>query len=154
MYSNGRIFLAAAAILVMAAPALAQAPSGDLTFTSDAVAAGSEFRKVEGTLHFKDKSYAFTVSGVRVASEGGARSSGAGDVFNQGGGEVYNLQRIEDFGGNFVPVKPGAAGATIAKEGTKIVVENQKGVRLEVHTTAPETRIIEWPADGVVFSLK
>jgi hypothetical protein len=155
MFPISRNLMAAAAILVMAAPALAQTPSGDVTFTSDSVAAGSEFRKVDGTLHFKDKSYPFTVTGVRVASLGGERSgqrsSGAGDVFNQGTGEVYNLQRIEDFAGNFAPVKP---GATIASEATKIVVENQKGVRLEVHTSAPETRIIEWPADGVVFALK
>lgn len=158
MHPISRNLVAAAALLVLAAPALAQAPSGDVTFTSESAAAGSEFRKIDGTLHFKDKSYPFTVTGVRVASLGGGqkgeRNSGAGDVFNQGTGAVYNLQRIEDFAGNFAPVKPGAAGATIASEATKIVVENQKGVRLEVRTTAPETRVIEWPADGVVFALK
>ena len=151
MYPISKGLMAAAAMFIMASPALAQAPSGDITFSSESVGAGGDYRRVDGTLHFKDKSYPFTVSGVRVAAQGGERNAGAGDVFNQGTGHVYNLQRVDDFAGKFVPVKP---GPTLASDATTTTLENQKGVRVEFHTTAPGTRVIEWPADGVVLSLK
>jgi hypothetical protein len=156
MYPVSKGLMTAAMLFVMATPALAQAPSdqaasGDVTFSSESITSGSEYRRVEGTLRFKDKSYPFTVSGVRVAVPGGNPDNGAGDVFNQGTGKVYNLQRVEDFAGNFAPVKP---GATLASEATTTTVENQHGVRLEFQTTATGTRIIEWPADGVLLSLK
>src|SRR5579859_7211732 len=140
MYPISKGLMGAAVMFVLTTPALAQAPSGDITFSSESVGAGGEYRRVEGTLHFKDKSYPFTASGVRVAAPGGDRNSGAGDVFNQGTGQVYNLQRVEDFAGNFVPVKP---GPTLATDATTTIVENQKGVRLEFRTTAPGTRVIE-----------
>jgi hypothetical protein len=143
--------IAAALMFVTATPVLAQAPSGDITFTSESVGAANESRRVEGTLHFKDKSYPFTVTGVRVAALGGKREAGAGEAFNEGTGNVFNLLRVEDFAGNFVPVKPGPA---LASDATTEIIENAKGVRLEIHTTAPGTRVLEWPADGVVFSLK
>jgi hypothetical protein len=151
MFPTSKALLSAAVMFVLTTPALAQAPSGEITFSSESVGEGGEYRRVDGTLHFKDKSYSFTVSGVRVAAQGGDRNRGAGDVFNQGTGQVYNLQRIEDFAGKFVPVKP---GPTLASDATTTIIENQKGVRLEFRTTAPGTRVIEWPADGVVLSLK
>jgi hypothetical protein len=151
MYPLSRGLMAAAVLFVMAVPAWAQAPSGDVTFSSESIAAGGESRRVDGTLHFKDKSYPFTVSGVRIAPLGGDRNGGAGDVLNQGTGTVYNLQRAEDFAGNFVPVKP---GATLISDATTTTLENQKGVRFEFHTTAPGTRVIEWPAEGVAVTLK
>jgi hypothetical protein len=143
--------MAAALMCVMVAPALAQAPSGDITFTSESLGGGNESRRVEGTLHFKDKSYPFTVTGVRVATLSGSRESGAGEALTEGTGNVYNLQRVEDFAGNFVPVKP---GSTLASDATTTIIENPKGVRLEIHSTAPGTRVLEWPADGVVFNMK
>ena len=151
MFPTSKALLSAAAMFVLATPALAQTPSGDITFSSESVGEGGEYRRVDGTLRFKDKSYPFTVSGVRVAARGGDRNSGAGEVFNQGTGQVYNLQRVEDFAGKFVPVKP---GPTLASDATTTTIENQKGVRVEFHTTAPGTRVIEWPADGVVLTLK
>jgi hypothetical protein len=151
MYPISKDLIAAAVMFVMATPALAQPPSGDITFTSESVGAGNESRRVDGTLHFQDKSYPFTVSGVRVAALDGTRQGGAGDVLTEGTGNVYNLLRVEDFAGNFAPAKP---GATLASDATTTIIENQKGVRVEIHTTAPGTRVLEWPADGVVFSLK
>src|ERR1700722_1935297 len=122
MFPISKGLMTAAVLFVLAAPARAQTPSGDVTFSSEGVAAGGESRRVDGILHFKDKSYPFTVSGVRIASLGGDRNGGAGDVLNQGTGTVYNLQRVEDFAGNFVPVKP---GATLISDATTTTLENQ-----------------------------
>jgi len=78
MYPTSKGLMVAAAMFVMATPALAQSPSGDVTFSSENV--GGEVRRVDGNLHFKDHSYPFTVSGVRVETATGNRDSGAGRV--------------------------------------------------------------------------
>lgn len=140
-----RGFMIAGLILAVASPVFAQDRqdrSAEITFSGGSVAAGVGYTWGDGTLNFKGKEYPFTVHGLSVVDVGVAHIEGAGDV--------YNLQRVEDFSGNYVAA---TAGATVAGGGTVAVLENQKGVRIYFHSTTQGLKL-NLSSDGIAVNLK
>ena len=134
--------MVAGLLLATGTAALAQPPSADISFSGGSVAAGVGYTWGDGTLHFNGKSYPFSVHGLSVVDVGLSHIEGAG--------EVYNLQRVEDFAGNYVAA---AAGATVAGGGAVAVLENQKGVRIDFHSTTQGLKL-NLSSDGVAVDLK
>jgi hypothetical protein len=137
-----RAFTATAFMLAVVAPAFAQERSADITFSGGSIAAGIGYTWGDGTLHFRGKAYPFTVRGLSVADVGIDRIDGAGDV--------YNLQRVEDFSGNYVAA---SADATVGGGGGLAMLENQKGVRIYVRSTTQGLKL-NLSADGVAVALR
>jgi hypothetical protein len=137
-----RAFTAVGFMLAVLAPAFAQERSADITFSGGSIAAGIGYTWGDGTLHFGGKDYPFTVRGLSVADVGIDRIDGAGDV--------YNLQRVEDFSGNYVAA---SAGATVGGGGGLAMLENKKGVRIYVRSTTQGLKL-NLSADGVAVALR
>jgi len=134
--------MVAGVVLTVITPVLAQDRSADITFSGGSVAAGAGYTCGDCKLHFKGKEYPFTVHGLSVVDVGVAHIEGAGDV--------YNLQRAEDFPGNYVAAD---AGATVAGGGALAVLENQKGVRIYFHSTTQGLTLNLSP-DGIAVSMQ
>jgi hypothetical protein len=134
--------LVASLILLTLAPALADAPTGKITFSGGSVTVGVGYTWGRGHLRVNGKSYPFVVHGLSVVDIGVANIKGTG--------EVYNLKRIEDFPGNYVAAE---AGATLAGGGALAVLENQNGVRIEFHSTTQGLKL-NLSANGVAVSFK
>jgi len=128
--------------LALAAPVFAENRSGDLTVSGVSVAAGVGYTRGDGVLRFNGKEYPFVVNGLSVVDVGISHFDGVGDV--------YNLKRVEDFAGTYVSA---GAGATIAGGGEVAVLENQKGVRVEFHSTTQGLKL-NLSADGVAVALR
>jgi hypothetical protein len=130
---------ALAMALLVAAPASAQPddPSARATFSGGAVAAGVGYTWGAGVLHFDGRSYRFRVRGLSVTDVGVNHIEGVG--------EVYNLQRAEDFEGNYVAA---SAGTTLANGGLAATLENQNGVVIRFHSTTQGLRL-NLSANGV-----
>ena len=126
----------------MMAAAVAEDRSADITFSGTGIAAGVGYTWGDGTLHFKGANYRFALDGLSVVDVGVAHIDGAGDV--------YNLQRLEDFSGTYVAA---TAGATVAGGGALVALENQKGVRILLHSTTQGLKL-SLSADGVHVALK
>lgn len=138
---RGTLMVAALAFGTLA-PAVAQDRSADITFSGADIAAGVGFTWGDGTLHFKGREYRFNFNGLSVADVGVARIEGAGDV--------YNLNRLEDFSGNYVAA---GAGAAVAGGADLAVLENQKGVRIYLHSTTQGLKL-NLSADGFAVALR
>jgi hypothetical protein len=136
--------LAIVGLLLLAAsiPAVADEPNASVTFTGGSVAAGVGFSWGGGNLHFQGKDYPFTMSGLSVADVGIAKLDGSGDV--------YGLLQVQDFAGTYVAA---AAGVTVAGGGVVAVLENQKGVKINVRSTTEGLKFT-LAANGVSISLK
>jgi len=137
-----RGFVIAGLTLAIIMPAFAEDRSADITFSGGSVAAGVGYTWGDGMLHFKGNEYPFVVHGLSVVDVGLVHIEGAGDV--------YNLQRVEDFSGNYVAA---GAGATVAGGGSVAVLENQKGVRIFFHSTTQGLKL-NLSSDGIAVSLK
>ncbi len=137
-----RGFVIAGLTLAIITPAFAEDRSADITFSGGSVAAGVGYTWGDGMLHFKGNEYPFMVHGLSVVDVGLVHIEGAGDV--------YNLQRVEDFSGNYVAA---GAGATVAGGGSVAVLENQKGVRIFFHSTTQGLKL-NLSSDGIAVSLK
>ena len=112
-------------------------PAATVTFSGGAVAAGVGFTWGSGVLHFHGKSYPFRVDGLSVNDIGVDHIEGAG--------EVYNLDRAQDFSGNYVAA---GAGATFAGGGLVAALENQNAVIIHFHSTTQGLRL-NLSANGV-----
>ena len=139
----GKTVTALGIALALALPALAaDERSGDITFSGGSVAAGVGYTWGSGTLHFQGKDIPFGIQGLSVVDVGLA------DI--QGSGEVYNLTKVEDFPGNYVAAE---AGATVGGGAAVGVLENQKGVRIYLHSTTQGLKL-NLSTDGIQVSLK
>jgi hypothetical protein len=92
-------------------------PIGEVTIESKQIAAGVGITWGDGTLKFKGKEYKFTVRGLDAGALGFSKVSAKGDV--------YNMEKVEDFAGNYAVAQ---AGATLYKGGTGLLMRNAKGV--------------------------
>jgi hypothetical protein len=137
-----RALAVAGLTLSLAAPGLAKDRSGDITVSGVSVAAGVGYTRGDGLLHFNGKEYSFAVNGLSVVDVGISHFDGVGNV--------YNLLRVQDFPGTYVST---SAGATVAGGGEVAVLENQKGVRIEFHSTTLGLKL-NLSADGVTVALK
>jgi hypothetical protein len=81
------------------------------------VGAGIGLSWGDGTIYWEGEEHAFSVKGLRIGDVGAARMLGEG--------YVENLERLEDFAGNYVAVE---AGATAGKGGSLVQMRNENGV--------------------------
>jgi hypothetical protein len=128
---------------VTAAPSMAQnPPSGTLTLSGGAVAAGIGFSWGSGVLTFQGKQYPFSVRGLSVVDVGASSVRGSGTV--------YNLKDVAFFSGNYTAV---GAGATIAGGASVATMRNQHGVVINLTSTTQGLRF-NLSASGVAINLR
>ena len=120
----------------------AQDPSGTVRISSSAVAAGIGVTWGDGTLSYKGKTYAFSVNGLSVVDLGISTVTATGDV--------SNLNKIEDFSGNYAA---GEAGIALAAGPSDVIMKNENGVVLRLHGTQQGVRLT-LAAQGVSLKLK
>jgi hypothetical protein len=92
-------------------------PIGEVTIESKQIAAGVGITWGDGTLKYKGKEYKFTVRGLDAGAVGITKISAKGDV--------YNMEKVEDFAGNFVSAQ---AGVAVIKGPIGLLMRNAKGV--------------------------
>jgi hypothetical protein len=85
------------------------------------VALGVGYSWGGGHLVFQGKSYPLKVSGLSAADVGASDYTASGSV--------YNLKRPEDIAGNFAAA---GAGATMAGGVSGTILENEKGVTIQM----------------------
>jgi len=127
------IAIAAGLALFVAAVAQGQdkTPDATIEFSGGSIAAGVGFSWGSGTLTYKGVKYPITVSGLSVGASAGATSVTAS-------GSVFNLNRIEDFDGNYTAV---ATGATIGGGASVLTMKNQNGVVIDKVATTQGLKI-------------
>jgi hypothetical protein len=117
-------------------------PSGSVTLSGGAVAAGVGYVWGHGTLSYNGSSHRFKLNGVSVVDVGAAGITAAGDV--------YNLTNLQDFDGNYAAV---AAGATVGGGASVAYLKNEHGVVIKLHSTTVGLRF-NLSADGVHIKLR
>lgn len=148
MMTIRQITTTAAAVLMLASPAVAQQRSlGPSTGTVriEQVQAGfiASGEAGGGTLRYQGRSYPITVGGLGIGSIGASRSVATGTV--------YGLRRVSDFAGPYVQLKEGwAVGA--AGRGTTWL-RNDKGVTLRLATRRQGLQL-QLGADGVLIGFR
>jgi len=139
--------LAVAAVLLGVAYAVGAQPQdpypiGEVTIESQQIAAGVGITWGDGTLKFKGKEYKFTVRGLDAGAVGISKISAKGDV--------YNLEKVEDFAGNYAVAQ---AGATVYKGGTGLLMRNTKGVVINMKAAQKGVQL-SLGAQGLSISMK
>lgn len=136
--------LAAAGLgMTLATAALADdVKSGTVKIESTSVALGVGVTWGDGELTYDGKVYHFSVSGLSVVDLGISSVSAVG--------EVYNLERIEDFSGNYVA---GEAGAALGGGVGATKMKNAAGVVIELNSTQTGAKLT-LAAEGVQIELK
>ena len=125
---------AAAAALLASAAAQAEPPStsdpaqgapvGKLTFRGRGAAVGVGFAWGASTLEFQGQTYPVRVDGFVLGA--------VGTIAIEAVGDVYGLTKPEDLNGDFTAVSTGAA---LGRGAGKLVMRNDKGVRVVMDTT-------------------
>ena len=118
------------------------APDATIELKEGAVAAGIGYSWGGGTLTFKGKKYPVSVTGLSVGSVGVSSVTARGSV--------YKLKKVEDFNGNYTAVK---AGATVGGGGSVATMQNQNGVKINLHSTSRGLKLT-LAAEGVNLKLK
>jgi hypothetical protein len=117
-------------------------PSGTVEVSSTSVAAGVGVTWGDGTLHFQNASYVFSIQGLTVVDVGISSITATG--------EVYDLKNPQDLAGNYVA---GAAGIAVAGGANDIIMQNDRGVVLRLHGKEKGLRF-QLGAQGVSIKLK
>ena len=117
-------------------------PSGTVEMATTSVAAGVGVVWGDGTLHYQNASYAFSLQGLSVVDVGASSITTTG--------EVFDLKNPEDLAGNYVA---GAAGIALAGGADGIVMQNDHGVVLRLHGMEKGLRF-QLGAQGVSIKLK
>jgi hypothetical protein len=134
----------AMASLVAASAGLASAQGGTsatLTVSGGTVAAGIGLHWGTGTLSYSGKTYPVKVEGLSVGEVGVIRATARG--------EVSNLERLEDFSGNYVAV---GVEATAAGGAGVTVMRNQNGVVVALTSTTQGASLL-FGAEGIRLTL-
>ena len=134
----------AMASLVAASAGLAGAQGGTsatLTVSGGTVAAGIGLHWGTGTLSYSGKTYPVKVEGLSVGEVGVIRATARG--------EVSNLEKLEDFSGNYVAV---GVEATAAGGAGVTVMRNQNGVVVEL-TSTTQGASLKLGAEGLRLTL-
>jgi hypothetical protein len=134
----------AMASLVAASAGLASAQGGTsatLTVSGGTVAAGIGLHWGTGTLSYSGKTYPVKVEGLSVGEVGVTRATARG--------EVSNLERLEDFSGNYVAV---GIEATAAGGAGVTAMRNQNGVVVELTSTTQGASLL-FGAEGIRLTL-
>jgi len=116
--------VAVGSLYLPVAVASAAEPDGTIEFKGGSVAAGVGVTWGSGTLTYKGKQYPVSVVGLDVGDVGVTDITASA--------KVYNLQKLEDFDGNYTGV---GAGAAVTGGGSAVTMQNQKGVKVDVVST-------------------
>lgn len=146
MVDRSRRRLLAGAVLGLGAlPALAQqrVKSGTVTIEQLQVAFIGSGGAGEGTLHFRGKSYRFSVGGLGVGGFGISKMEATGDV--------YNLRELSQFPGAYGAARYGAAFGD--KGGGELWLENPHGVMMSLKARR-EGLAVSLGADAMVIEFK
>src|SRR5437016_10693163 len=128
-------------VAALAGLAVAQKADATLTLSEGSVAAGIGFSWGKGTLSYGGKTYPVKVEGLSVGELGVIRGTARG--------KVSNLERLEDFSGNYLAV---GAEATAAGGAGVTVMRNQNGVVVELTSTTQGASIL-LGAEGIRLTL-
>ena len=131
-----------AGMVSLVSAADAPAPSGTVDMSSSAVAAGIGVTWGDGTLNYHGQKYPFSVNGLSVVDLGISTVTATG--------EVSNLNKVEDFSGNYAA---GEAGIALAGGQSDVIMKNEHGVVLKLHGTQQGVRLT-LAAQGVSLKLK
>jgi hypothetical protein len=121
----GLMAVAALALAPTVASAKGKAPSATIKLSAGSVAAGIGISWGSGTLTYKGKDYPISVTGLSVGDVGITKVEASG--------KVYNLNKLDDFNGNYTA---GTVGATVAGGGSVTAMKNQNGVSVELVATS------------------
>jgi len=140
-----QIIFAAALVAVFAVNAAAaegKKPSGKVTIESRSIAAGIGVTWGDGKLNFQGKEYPFSIDGLTLVDFGIAKATASG--------EVYDLTDLSKFDGNYVAAE---AGFTLAGGMGGMVLRNQNGVVMHVHSTTQGAKL-QLGTSGLTIKLK
>ena len=138
------IAVLAMASLVATSGGLAGAQGGKnatLTLSAGSVAAGVGFRWGKGTLSYGGKTYPVKVEGLSVGEVGVTHATLRG--------AVSNLEKLEDFSGNYVAI---AAEATLAGGAGATLMRNQNDVVIKL-TSTTQGASLRLGAEGIRLTL-
>jgi len=117
-------------------------PSGTIEISSTSVAAGVGVVWGDGTLHYRDTNYAFSIRGLNIVDVGISSITTTG--------EVFNLKTPDDLAGNYVAA---TAGLALAGGADAIIMRNDHGVVLRIHGMEQGLRF-QLGAQGASIRLK
>ncbi len=136
------LFLVITALATTAKSAESPTPSGKVSIQSRSIAAGIGVTWGDGKLSFKGKDYPFSIDGLTLVDFGISRASASG--------EVYNLTDVAKFAGTYVAAE---AGLTLAGGMSGMILRNQDGVLMRIHSTTRGARL-QLGTSGLVIKLK
>jgi hypothetical protein len=113
-----------------------------IEFSGGSVAAGIGFSWGSGKLTQAGKEYQLKIDGLTVGSVGIAKASAWG--------RVYHLKKVTDISGVYSAI---GTGATVGGGGAAIVLQNSKGVVIDLFTTTEGVNFTLGTA-GVTIELK
>src|SRR5215471_54147 len=105
-------------------------PSGTVSVESRSIAAGIGVSWGDGKLNFQGKEYPFSIDGLTLVDFGISKASATG--------EVYDLTDLSKFEGTYVAAE---AGFTLAGGMGGMVLRNQNGVVMHVHSTTQGAKL-------------
>lgn len=117
-------------------------PSGRVSISSRSIAAGIGVTWGDGKLNFKGKDYPFSIDGLTLVDWGISRATA--------NGEVYNLTDVAKFAGTYVAAE---AGLTLAGGMSGMILRNQDGVLMRLHSTSRGARL-QLGTSGMTIRLK
>jgi hypothetical protein len=117
-------------------------PDATVSLSGKSVAAGVGYSWGKGTLHYKGKSYPFSVDGLSVGDVGVSSITATGNV--------YHLKKVDDFTGQYTAA---AAGAAVGGGGAIGTMKNANGVVMDLKAT---TRGVKLTAgvEGIKVSIE
>ena len=140
--SRVALFFFMAAFAATAMSGESASPSGRVSIQSRSIAAGVGVTWGDGKLTFKGKDYPFSVDGLSLVDWGISRANA--------NGEVYNLTDVAKFAGTYVAAE---AGLTLAGGMSGMILRNQDGVVMRVHSTSRGARL-QLGTGGLTIALK
>jgi hypothetical protein len=132
----------AAFVCVSGLAAADEKPSGTVSMESKSVALGVGVSWGDGKLHYKGKTYTFSIKGLSVIDLGVSKVSARG--------KVYHLNRAEDFAGNYAAAE---AGAAVGGGMGVVTLKNQNGVVMELSSTQTGVKLTA-AGEGLDVKLK
>ena len=136
------LFLLVMGFATTAMAAESAQPSGRVSISSRSIAAGVGITWGDGKLTFKGKDYPFTIDGLTLVDFGISRASASG--------EVYNLTDVAKFAGTYVAAE---AGLTLAGGMSGMILRNQDGVIMRIHSTSRGARL-QLGTSGLTIRMK
>ena len=140
--SRFALFLFLALFATTAMSGESATPSGKVSIQSRSIAVGVGVTWGDGKLSFKGKDYPFSIDGLTLVDFGIGRANASG--------EVYNLTDVSKFAGTYLAAE---AGLTLAGGMSGMILRNQDGVVMRIHSTSRGARL-QLGTSGLRITLK